>query len=143
MNKYNDPTAKEMMNKGEWQLYKTYTEKNAGIHVYIENIGDTKNRYRVHRMEFLTKRGEMIFGTLGTILKPIKGILNMVQKELGDELLGEALDEIKEARLARKHRLDIGNSFSAGDSYGSLDEVDKVLEEDVKDNNVKVKQYDI
>ncbi|PAV30321.1 hypothetical protein CIL05_07575 [Virgibacillus profundi] len=123
------PTAKELLDSGKWKLHKTIKDKLAGLYVYVEEINEGESKkYRIHKMNFFTKRGVLVYGSLSVILGSVKWLLNLIQKEMGDAALGEILDEIKEMRLARKHRLDTGKSFGTGQGFRSMDDVDREVE---------------
>jgi hypothetical protein len=126
------PTAKELMESNKWLHRKSFKAGLYQLNYYVEQL-DSGN-YTVYRISGFNLKGAVIARiVLGAILLT-KLLLNIVGKGLGQEVLGDLIEEITEALLARRHLLTKENSFNVSDypRPSSIAECDDLINKDIE-----------
>lgn len=125
-------TAKEKMERGEWKLYKKIYKGLNGMYVYLgEREG--KEGYTIHYMDYLTRKGVFVYGSITVVLKVLRVLLNLINKGTGEELFGDIIDEVQEFSRARKHKQSTGSSFGCGGLFETEEEIEEEVGRQIDD----------
>ncbi|AMQ66726.1 hypothetical protein FDG96_gp67 [Bacillus phage Mgbh1] len=126
------PTAKELMESGRWRYRKSFNIALYQINYYVDRSDN--ETYHIYRIIGVNFKGEVVARLLLGVMIPLKWLLNSIRKRMGEEVLGDLIEETNEVLLARRHMLDIGCSVKVSDHIKPTneDECDVLINKDIE-----------